>query len=114
KAMISKKMMNAEEIEKNAHLFSCPVCGGELKLIDKSRLVCTDNHSFDLSRQGYVNLTTGAHLTKYDKALFEARKQIIDSGFFTPVLKRLTNLLSKQLEDKTEAAIIDAGCGEGS
>jgi 23S rRNA (guanine745-N1)-methyltransferase len=114
KAMLSKKMMNAEKIEKNAHLFSCPVCGAELKLIDKSRLVCTNNHSFDLSRQGYVNLTTGAHLTKYDKALFEARKTIIESGFFNPVLENITNLITKQLEDKPEAAIIDAGCGEGS
>ena len=61
--MISKKMMNAEQIEKNAHLFSCPVCEAELKLIDKSRLVCTENHSFDLSRQGYVNLTTG-HISR--------------------------------------------------
>ncbi|WP_172370624.1 putative RNA methyltransferase [Sporosarcina jiandibaonis] len=112
--MISKKMMNAEQIEKNAHLFSCPVCGTELILIDKSRLVCTKNHSFDLSRQGYVNLTSGGHLTKYDKALFEARKTIIDSGFFNPVLDSSTNLISKQLEDKLEAVIIDAGCGEGS
>ena len=112
--MISKKMMNAEVIEKNVHLFSCPVCEADLKLIDKSRLVCTENHSFDLSRQGYVNLTMGAHLTKYDKGLFEARKTVIDSGFFNPVLASITKLISKQLEGKPEAAIIDAGCGEGS
>ena len=112
--MISKKMMNAEQIEKNAHLFSCPVCKAELKLIDKSRLVCIENHSFDLSKQGYVNLTSGGHLTKYDKALFEARKTVIDSGFFNQVLEYITNLLSEQLVGNPSATILDAGCGEGS
>ena len=107
--MISKKMMNAEQIEKNAHLFSCPVCKAELKLIDKSRLVCTENHSFDLSKQGYVNLTSGGHLTKYDKALFEARKTVIDSGFFNQVLECITNLISTQLEGNPAGGY--SGCG---
>ena len=35
----------------------CPVCGNELTKKDKS-YVCTQNHSFDMARQGYVNLLT--------------------------------------------------------
>ena len=58
---------------------------------DKSRLVCTDNHSFDLSKNGYVNLAPQAHVTKYDKSLFEARKTVMSSGFFDPVLEFITH-----------------------
>ena len=112
--MISKKMMNAMVIENNAHLFSCPVCREGLELIDETRLVCKENHSFDLSKQGYVNLTSGSHATKYDKALFEARKTVIDSGFFEPSLNLMTALIAEHIADTTDATIIDAGCGEGS
>ena len=60
-------------------------------MADKSQLVCTDNHSFDLSKNGYVNLAPQAHVTKYDKSLFEARKTVMSSGFFNPVLEFITN-----------------------
>ena len=88
------------KIETNAHLFSCPVCSAQMELVDSSRLVCTENHSFDLSKQGYVNLAPQAHVTKYDKALFEARKTVIDSGFFNPLLDYITEVISNQLKDK--------------
>jgi len=111
---VSKKMMNAQIFEKNEHLFRCPVCSNRMELVDYSRLVCTENHSFDLSKQGYVNLAPQAHATKYDKSLFAARKEVIDGGFFNPVLDYVTNLVSSQLGDQQQSAIMDAGCGEGS
>lgn len=111
---LSKKMMNAQAIEVNAHLFSCPICSSRMELVDSSRLVCTENHSFDLSRQGYVNLAPQAHVTKYDKALFDARKTIIASGFFNPLLNYVTEVISDELKDQVATTIVDAGCGEGS
>ena len=111
---LSKKMMNAQKIEANAHLFSCPVCSARMELVDSSQLICTENHSFDLSRQGYVNLAQQAHVTKYDQALFEARKTVIDSGFFNPLLNYVTEMISDQVKDEVEPIIVDAGCGEGS
>ena len=33
----------------------CPVCGAELNRLD-NRFVCPRGHSFDIARQGYVNL----------------------------------------------------------
>lgn len=107
---LSKKMMNARALEKHAQLFSCPICKANMTVEDHARLVCTENHSFDLSKNGYVNLAPQAHMTKYDKSLFEARKQIIDSGFFTPLLQYMTKLLAIS----KARAILDAGCGEGS
>ena len=61
---LPKKIRNAEKIEANAYLFSCPVCLTKMELVNHSQLVCTENHSFDLSKQGYVTLAQQAHVTK--------------------------------------------------
>lgn len=111
---LSKKMMNAQVIENNEQLFRCPVCAETMMLVESSQLVCTANHSFDLSKQGYVNLAPQAHTTKYDKALFAARKTVIDSGFFGPMLDEVTKVIAIELNDAPLCTILDAGCGEGS
>ncbi|MDS9472085.1 putative RNA methyltransferase [Sporosarcina pasteurii] len=111
---ISKKMMNAQALAKNEHLFRCPICSLTMEFKEDARLVCEKNHSFDLSRQGYVNLAPQAHVTKYDKRLFEARKTIITNGFFDPLLERLTALVDERVQNKQAPTIIDAGSGEGS
>ncbi len=111
---LSKKIMNAKKIETNAYLFRCPVCSEPMELVDDSQLICKDNHSFDLSKQGYVNLAQQAHVTKYDQALFNARKAVIDSGFFNPLLDYITELILEQIKDQADSVVVDAGCGEGS
>lgn len=111
---ISKKMMNTNALKRNIQLLACPLCLQSMQLIDDARLVCEQNHSFDISRQGYVNLAPQAHTTKYDRALFEARNTMMTSGFFDPLVERLTNFIQSHVEGKESAAILDAGSGEGS
>jgi len=111
---LSKKMMNTQIIKENENIFRCPICLAQMGLVDNSRLVCAENHSFDLSKQGYVNLAPQAHATKYDKSLFSARKSIIESGFFNPMLDCVTNEIAKQIGSQSASTILDAGCGEGS
>lgn len=38
-------------------IFSCPVCGKELKFDERS-YKCESGHCFDRSKSGYVNLLT--------------------------------------------------------
>ena len=111
---LSKKMRNALALEQNAQLFHCPICSSKMEVVDHSRIVCTENHSFDLSKNGYVNLAPQAHATKYDKSLFEARKTVIDGGFFDPLLEYINGSLTEKIEESKEVSILDAGCGEGS
>ncbi|MEK4405251.1 putative RNA methyltransferase [Sporosarcina sp. FSL K6-6792] len=111
---ISKKIFNAQVMESNSHLFRCPICASGMVMEDKSRLVCVDNHSFDLSKNGYVNLAPQAHVTKYDKSLFEARKTVMSSGFFNQVLEFITHKVREHIEGREQAFILDAGCGEGT
>ncbi|NYF25859.1 putative RNA methyltransferase [Sporosarcina sp. JAI121] len=111
---ISKKMINAQVMESNSHLFRCPICSSGMMMADKSQLVCADNHSFDLSKSGYINLAPQAHVTKYDKSLFEARKIVMSSGFFNPVLDYITTKIATHTDKLEQAFILDAGCGEGT
>ena len=106
---ISKKMFNAQVMESELHLFRCPICSSGMGMEDKSRLVCTDNHSFDLSKNGYVNLAPQAHVTKYDKSLFEARKTVMSSGFFNQVLEFITHQVHEHIEGREQA--YHSGCG---
>ncbi len=107
---LSKKELNAKVLEENAKLFRCPICSSSMEMVNYTRLMCQENHSFDLSKNGYVNLAPQVHLTKYAKVLFDARKQIMSSGYFSPVIEEIVEMLNVE-ENMT---ILDAGCGEGT
>lgn len=90
----------------------CPVCSLMLKKSDRLWR-CEKNHSFDIARQGYVNLLTvdrkHARHPGDTKEQVAARKEFLDGGFYTPIAKTVAQLLDP-LAPKT---VLDAGCGEG-
>ena len=90
----------------------CPVCGQILTRSDRTWR-CENNHSFDVARQGYVNLLTvdrkHARNPGDTKEQVAARKQFLDSGAYEPIAQTVCRLLAP-LEPK---AVLDAGCGEG-
>lgn len=99
------------------NLLRCPLCHSPMELIHKKSLICHGNHCFDLAKQGYVNLLSHGVKTKYNKHLFEARKQLTQSGFFEPLTEAISQLIlacSLQAQQGQELRILDAGCGEGS
>lgn len=109
---LSKKMRNIHAMERLVEVFRCPICKSEVEMVEHSRLVCLTNHSFDISKNGYVNLAPQSHVTKYDKSLFEARTKVMNSGYFDPVLESIIQIIDKRRQDKS--IILDAGCGEGT
>lgn len=109
--------MKAQQLSIQEKIFRCPICGGSMKVERSASLECENRHCYDISRQGYVNLLNHSSRTKYDKALFEARKAISGSGFFDPLVEAVTNRLIWELnsrEVKKPIRLLDAGCGEGS
>lgn len=97
-------------LQSSAHLFTCPVCQDTLEAVDK-RFVCPQNHSFDMAKQGYINLLLNGKKDKhYDKASFERRHQILEAGFYDHILKVIEELV---LDDGAEKVILDVACGEG-
>ncbi|MBQ9467496.1 MAG: methyltransferase domain-containing protein [Clostridia bacterium] len=101
--------MNNGGHAEEAGVFRCPLCAQALQN-DGKRLFCARGHSFDLSREGYVNLLPGrggAHGD--DRGMIEARRRFLEGGHYLPL--RLT--LCRRAAESAPRALLDAGCGEG-
>ena len=106
---------NARLLSKHEDLFICPICSNPVEVVHLSSLICSNNHCFDISKQGYVNLLSHPLKAKYDKKLFEARKIISLGGFFDPLIAHICENILQELQPASELIkILDAGCGEGS
>lgn len=93
-----------------ASAFSCPICQEDLTLVETS-LKCSNRHSFDLAKFGYVNLAPQIkQSTNYDKENFQNRQQILEAGFYQTISETISDLLANSESAKT---ILDIGCGEG-
>ena len=94
----------------SATAFSCPICQENLALVESS-LKCSNRHSFDLAKFGYVNLAPQIKQSaNYDKENFQNRQQILEAGFYQAVLKGISDSLASKPSAKT---VLDVGCGEG-
>ena len=94
----------------SATAFVCPICQENLALVESS-LKCSNRHSFDLAKFGYVNLAPQIkQSTNYDKENFQNRQQILEAGFYQNILKGISDILATKPSAKT---VLDIGCGEG-
>ncbi len=93
-----------------ATAFACPICQENLTLVETS-LKCSNRHSFDLAKFGYVNLAPQIKQSaNYDKENFQNRQQILEAGFYQAILEGISDLLATNPSTKT---VLDIGCGEG-
>jgi len=92
----------------------CPLCE-EALLKQERQWRCVNGHSFDIAKQGYVNLlpvqNKKSRAPGDSKAMVEARQRFLDSGVYQPIAERLVEIVDHCLS--TEASLLDAGCGEG-
>ena len=91
----------------------CPICGELLTKQDRS-YVCANRHSFDVARQGHVNLLPVQHkrsLSPGDTAQqVVSRRAFLDGGFYAPIRDALCALVK---DHGCTGPILDIGCGEG-
>ncbi len=101
----------------SAHLI-CPLDQQSLTLEERT-LKCPSGHSFDIAKQGYVNLLPVQKKKSKDpgdsKEMIQARQRFLQAGLYQPISDRLNLLVSQQLtlSDNEPVTILDAGCGEG-
>lgn len=97
-------------------LLQCPLCQASLSMADKT-LRCSEGHSFDIAKQGYVNLLPVQHkksLSPGDsKDMVRARAAHLDGGYYQPIAERLAQIIDGCLSENPSPVILDAGCGEG-
>ena len=91
----------------------CPICGNELRKNDRT-FVCSHNHSFDMARQGYVNLLTVQQ--KHSRMPGDTREQVLsrraflEAGYYAPIAQAL---IAAAKENGAAGELLDVGCGEG-
>lgn len=105
---LSKRAAGAALMNNNLSLFACPICQESMTIQEQGRMVCSANHSFDIAKQGYINMLTHGAASKYSKELFESRKMVIDSGIYDEIEDKIIELIAPA------QTVLDTGCGEGS
>ena len=78
---------------------------------------CARGHSFDLAREGYLNLLRSKR-TGDSKEMLLARRAFLDRGHYQPLAEALADTITAFLGERVGAAdrplrVLDAGCGEG-
>ena len=94
------------------NLLMCPVCHEALQLTGKT-WHCVNNHSYDVAKQGYVNLHVVQH--KHSKnpgdtpESVQARRAFLNGGFYAP----LQQAVVEKIRELRVENLLDIGCGEG-
>lgn len=91
----------------------CPICEKPL-FRQENRFLCPENHSFDIARQGYVNLLPiqrkhSAHPGDTREQVL-SRREFLSGGFYAPIAEALAAAAKKY---DACGPILDVGCGEG-
>lgn len=96
----------------------CPLCKEEM-IRGGNAFQCGRGHSYDIAREGYVNLLLAnrkASASPGDtKAMAASRRAFLDRGYYLPLSDRIVSLVGEEVRGKETAGvgILDAGCGEG-
>lgn len=98
-------------IEKLTDILVCPICKNGLTA-DGGRLLCLGGkHSFDLAKEGYVNLAVGHAPGGDSKQAVAARTSFLEKEYYAPAALALEQAVQEYLP--SGATLIDAGCGQG-
>ena len=91
----------------------CPICAAPLRQTDKT-FRCEAGHSFDMARQGYVNLLPVQNKRSLNpgdtREQVLSRRAFLEAGFYAPIADALC-AAAKELN--CAGPILDVGCGEG-
>ena len=100
-------------------LLTCPICGDNLVEYKEVKVYkCENNHSYDIAKQGYVNLLiSNMKRTKNpgdSKEMVLARVDFLRRGFYKTVSNKINETIYKYFKDcNKKINVLDVGCGEG-
>lgn len=93
-------------------MYRCPLCQLPLTLTGR-QYHCNNRHSFDIAREGYVNLLPVQQKNSKDpgdnKDMMAARRAFLTAGWYAPLAQAVCDALTA-LAPHT---LLDLGCGEG-
>ncbi len=100
-------------------IMQCPVCKSPL-LKSAVEYQCINRHTFDVAREGYVNLMLSHK--KHSKEpgdsadMIHSRRRFLDKGFYDRLSEAINRVVAEILsryDGMSNITILDAGCGEG-
>lgn len=99
--------------------WKCPSCSNVLSLNNRN-WACTNGHSYDVAKEGYVNLLLAQHKNSKqpgdNKEMVNGRRAFLEQGFYQPLADSISTIFNQHLAtlvDKADVNFFDAGCGEG-
>lgn len=100
-----------------ADVLRCPICAGAVT-VDRSSVRCSAGHVFDRARQGYVSmLARPLRFRGDDAAMIAARRTVLDSDLYEPLLAAVGDAGAWALSTADPASggptVVDLGCGTG-
>ncbi len=91
----------------------CPHCVAPLAMNERV-LACPNNHTFDVAKQGYVNLLSGAvKLSADTREMVDARAEFLGAGHYAPIAEALAGLARKTVDASVPGCVVDIGGGTG-
>jgi 23S rRNA (guanine745-N1)-methyltransferase len=92
----------------------CPVCQADLVRVDAT-FRCVNSHSFDVARQGYINLLLEKPRGDAgdSKEMLQARQRFLESGHYQQLSDAINQRVRRYLQSRSIGRVLDVGCGEG-
>ncbi|MBT5875355.1 MAG: methyltransferase domain-containing protein [Candidatus Latescibacteria bacterium] len=103
---------------------TCPVCH-EAMSWSRVAVACPNRHSFDIAREGYVNLYRTSRKSENQpgdsREMLVSRRSFLDTDQYAPLSDCLNQIVSRLASDAASDSresqrpwsILDVGCGEG-
>jgi len=99
--------------------FKCPNCDQALILQAESQpqtYRCNNQHSFDLAREGYLNLLLAQNKRSRSPGdsddMIRSRQRFLNAGYYQPLSDAIVAAVAKA-NTGPEQTVLDLGCGEG-
>lgn len=98
----------------------CPLCKEDL-VRTEGIFRCGQGHSFDVAREGYVNLLLSHQKSSPSpgdsKEMLASRRRFLERGHYAPLSDRINQIVAARLADvpgeSGRVCVLDTGCGEG-
>jgi len=96
----------------------CPYCQNPLLDVGNKSYACELNHSFDISKEGYINLLpVNQKKSKSpgdNEMMIAARRAFLELGYYDPLIEHLKTIITADFTfNDNHFVALDAGCGEG-
>lgn len=99
-------------------IWRCPHCSLVLQLRGRT-YACENNHCFDLSKEGYINLLPANKKSSQapgdTKEMLQQRRLFLEAGYYEALSNELLDVINGKISESglEQANILDCGSGEG-